>query len=128
MKKAIVCLLLIPCCLLLGCSLLFKEPTKPSLTWLKPDVEREIKIGMNVDAAKVAMESLGFKCTVERNAAFSYKAAPSDITPTKIENVDFLDCWITEVDGFLTETLTVFLLLDGDAIEQVIYKRELSGL
>jgi hypothetical protein len=116
------------CLLIAGCSLVVKPATNPSLLELKPDIERDVKVGMNVQDAKNAMESLGFRCELMKDATLRYYADSSDITMTKIEDVDFLACRINQQDGFIAESLTVSLLLEGDSIEQVFYVRDLSGL
>jgi hypothetical protein len=128
-KSAVAILLLVTCCLpLAGCTLFVKPPSKPSLWEKKADVANQIKLGMDAQAAKDAMEALGFRCEWKRDGTLRYYAKPSDITMAAIENVDFIACRMNQSDGFIEESFTVSLLLKGTTVEKIYYVRELTGV
>ena len=84
--------------------------------------------GTKVDAAQRFMEKEGFSCKIVRNGTFIEKDWFGAREPCH-DNIDFLDCGRAQSDDhfFMSRNWGVALILDGDAVQEVLVSHYLDG-
>jgi hypothetical protein len=86
--------------------------------------------GIPIEIAKNEMENAGFKCELVRNGAFKHQNTEPGPIATKYvvhDNIDFLKCNRTEIDGWVTSIDSVALIIEDDLVIKMLANWDAVG-